>query len=180
MLPSHAYGALPVHDVASHDDLPDLRDTDINDVLSLYCASLIIIQGRACASTPGTYEAELSAMVETSVDTTQTAHHTHYFDTHEKTYVFSPGLYDAEVDAMREEASLALYSQYHQSIHIPSLQHSMRPDLRHIEDEVAHYMSCGWQAHPPARSSSLSRPPGPSTLALAFSASSSAMSFQIG
>ena len=32
-----------------------------------------------------------------------------------------------------------MYVRYYQSIHVPSLRHSERPDLRHIEDEVAHY-----------------------------------------
>ena len=55
-------------------------------------------------------------------------------------YLSSPGLYEAELDAFRDEASLDMYMRYYYSIHVPSLRHSTRPDLRHIEDEVAHYI----------------------------------------
>ena len=55
-------------------------------------------------------------------------------------YLSSPGLYDTELDTLRDEASLDMYMRYYYSIHVPSLRHSTRPDLRHIEDEVAHYI----------------------------------------
>ena len=40
-----------------------------------------------------------------------------------------------------------MYSQYYHSVHVPSLEHLMRQDLRHIEDKIAHYII--WLASPP-------------------------------
>jgi hypothetical protein len=70
------------------------------------------------------------------------------FDTQERLYLSSPGLHEAETSALRDEASLDMYLRYYHSVHVPSLRHSARPDLRHIEDEVAHYIM--WlESHPP-------------------------------
>ena len=75
-------------------------------------------------------------------------------------YLSSPGLYEAELDAFRDEASLDMYMRYYYSIHVPSLRHSTRPDLRHIEDEVAHYII--WlESVPPSPILSLISPVGP-------------------
>ena len=54
-----------------------------------------------------------------------------------------------------------MYLRYYHSIHVPSLRHSARPDLRHhIEDEVAHYIM--WlESHPPSSLLSLISSVGP-------------------
>ena len=75
-------------------------------------------------------------------------------------YLSSPGLYETELDTLRDEASLDMYMRYYYSIHVPSLRYSTRTDLRHIEDEVAHYII--WlESVPPSPILSLISPVGP-------------------
>ena len=75
-------------------------------------------------------------------------------------YLSSPGLYETELDTLQDEASLDMYMRYYYSIHVPSLRYSTRTDLRHIEDEVAHYII--WlESVPPSPILSLISPVGP-------------------
>ena len=81
-------------------------------------------------------------------------------DAYERAYLSSPGLYEAEVSALRDATSADAYVRYYQPIHAPSLRHSERPDVRHFEDEVAHYVM--WlESQPPSSLLSLISPSGP-------------------
>ena len=108
----------------------------------------------------GTDDTPPRTVEATSADGTRVTHFAPRLDTYERAYLSSPGLYEAEVSALRDATSVDVYARYYQSTHAPSLRHSERPDVRHIEDEVAHYVM--WlEGHPPSSFLSLISPTGP-------------------
>ena len=128
------------HAIAATQAAVTSRESENDDTPPLRAHRPTTVQTFMPAPNPELHNTDPSPIGTTNTDHAHATHHSPHPDTHERPYPSSPGLYEAELSVMRDEASLDMYVQYYQSIHVPSLRHSERPDLRHIEDEVAHYV----------------------------------------
>ena len=107
------------------------RESENDDTPPLRAHRPTAVQTFMPTPNPELHNTDPSPIGTTNTDHAHATHHSPHPDTHERPYPSSPGLYEAELSVMRDEASLDMYVQYYQSIHVPSLRHSERPDLRH-------------------------------------------------